>query len=134
MATSSTARTSCRTSRLVSPSYAWTAGAIVSTASDIARFYRALLGGRLLPPDLLQAMETFEDDYGLGLFHVKLPCGEIVGHDGAIAAYLTLAFNSTDGKRQFVVLANSLTFDDQVGGKQAQRALGRLFQTAACGD
>ena len=119
---------------LVSPSYTWTAGAIVSTASDIARFYRALLGGRLLPPDLLQAMETFEDDYGLGLFHVKLPCGEIVGHDGALAAYLTLAFNSTDGKRQFVVLANSLTFDDQVGGKQAQRALGRLLQTAACGD
>ncbi len=118
----------------VSPSYAWAAGAIVSTASDIARFYRALLGGQLLPPDLLQAMETFEDDYGLGLFHVKLPCGEIVGHDGAIAAYLTLAFNSTDGKRQFVVLANSLTFDDQVGGKQAQRALGRLLQTAACGD
>ena len=35
---------------LVSPSYAWTAGAIVSTASDIARFYRALLGGRLLRP------------------------------------------------------------------------------------
>ena len=35
---------------LVSPSAAWTAGAMISTAGDVARFYRALLAGRLLPP------------------------------------------------------------------------------------
>jgi D-alanyl-D-alanine carboxypeptidase len=118
---------------LVSPSYAWTAGGIVSTASDIARFYRALLGGQLLPPELLQAMETTVDSYGLGLYKTHLPCGDIYGHDGAIAAYLTFAFNSQDGKQQFVVLANSMTFDDQVGNKRAEQALRRLLQTAACG-
>ena len=120
---------------LVSPSYAWTAGAIVSTASDIARFYRALLGGRLLPADLLQAMKTTTDGYGLGLFQTRSLCGRAGpwGHDGALAAYLTLAFNSEDGKRQFVILVNSMTFDDQVGSKRAQQALGRLFKTADCG-
>jgi hypothetical protein len=30
------------------------------------------------------------------------------------------------------VLVNSLTFDDKVGNQQAQRALNRLFKTAAC--
>ena len=120
---------------LVSPTYAWTAGAIVSTASDIARFYRALLGGRLLQPDLLQAMKTTTDRYGFGLYHIPSRCGrpDVWGHDGALAAYVSLALNSEDGKRQFVILVNSMTFDDQVGSKRAQQALGRLFKTAECG-
>ena len=52
---------------VLSPSPAWAAGAIVSTADDVASFYRALLGGHLLPPDLLRTMETTEDGHGLGL-------------------------------------------------------------------
>ena len=73
---------------LVSPSYAWTAGGIVSTATDIARFYRALLGGRLLPPDLLQAMKATTGRVGLGLFQTPSLCGgpDPWGDDGAIAA------------------------------------------------
>jgi D-alanyl-D-alanine carboxypeptidase len=118
---------------LVSPSYAWTAGGIVSTADDIARFYRALLDGRLLPPALLKEMKTTREGYGLGLFKAPSPCGTILGHDGAIAAYLTFAFNSKDSTRQFVILANSLTFKDRIGSKRAQRALQRLLETAACG-
>ncbi len=34
----------------LSPSWAYTAGAIISTAEDLARFHRALFTGRLLPP------------------------------------------------------------------------------------
>jgi D-alanyl-D-alanine carboxypeptidase len=117
----------------VSPSYAWTAGGITSTADDIAKFYAALLGGRLLKPELLRAMEATREHYGLGLFQTPGPCGSLWGHDGAIAAYLTLAFNSKDGRKQMVVLVNSLTFGDTVGNRQAQRALNRLFKTAACG-
>jgi D-alanyl-D-alanine carboxypeptidase len=118
---------------LVSPSYVWTAGGIVSTASDVAVFYRALLRGRLLKPELLREMETTSGGYGLGLFKTHLACGDMFGHNGALASYLTYAYNSKDGKRQFVVLANSLTFDDQVGSRQAQRVFQRLLQAAACG-
>jgi D-alanyl-D-alanine carboxypeptidase len=117
----------------VSPSYAWAAGGITSTADDIAKFYAALLGGRLLKPELLHAMETTREHYGLGLYQTPGPCGPLWGHDGAIAAYLTLAFNSKDGTKQMVVLVNSLTFGDKVGNRQAQGALDRLFKTAACG-
>jgi D-alanyl-D-alanine carboxypeptidase len=123
---------------VLSPSYAWAAGAIVSSADDLARFYRALLSGRLVTGDLLRAMETARDDYGLGLARARLPkswgrCGTVWGHDGAIAAYNSTALNSKDGQKQMIVLVNSLTFDDKVGNAQAQAALLRLFKTALCG-
>jgi D-alanyl-D-alanine carboxypeptidase len=35
------------------PSWAWAAGALVSDLEDLVGFFRALLGGRLLPPGLL---------------------------------------------------------------------------------
>jgi D-alanyl-D-alanine carboxypeptidase len=40
------------------PSLAWAAGNLVSDLGDLARFFRALLGGRLLPPGLLAEMTT----------------------------------------------------------------------------
>ena len=42
----------------VSPTGAWAAGAIISTVNDVAAFYNALLGGRLLRPALLSEMEN----------------------------------------------------------------------------
>src|SRR5213078_2368724 len=59
------------------PSYAWAAGAVVSTAGDLATFYRALLGGQVLRADLLQTMETTvavgqaSAGYGLGLVRLR---------------------------------------------------------------
>jgi CubicO group peptidase (beta-lactamase class C family) len=43
---------------IYNPSFAWAAGALISTFADLARFFRALLGGRLLPRRLLAEMET----------------------------------------------------------------------------
>jgi D-alanyl-D-alanine carboxypeptidase len=82
------------------PSGAWAAGAIVSTADDLASFYRALLRGRLLPPDLLKTMETTVPvpadpsggGSGLGLFATGTPCGRIWGHDGIYFGYKTTAY------------------------------------------
>ena len=100
----------------VSPTLAWAAGGIVSTVADLAQFYRALLGGRVLTPDLLHAMETTTsmgvvgEDYGLGLWETRtlgfartfrLSCAadRVWGHDGDFPGYLTYAFNSADGQR-----------------------------------
>jgi D-alanyl-D-alanine carboxypeptidase len=125
-----------------SPSFAWAAGAIVSTADDLARFYRALLQGRLLRPDLLDAMKTTVamgppgESYGLGLWKTtsmglsptnKLACGSVWGHDGDFPGYLTEAFSSEDAKRQMIVLVNSDSLR-----RPAQRALVRVGDTAAC--
>lgn len=97
-----------------SQSSAWAAGAIVSTADDLANFYRALLRGRLLRPGLLRAMETTfpvagdprGGRSGLGLFEAGLPCGRVWGHEGTSYGYKTVAYSSRDATRQIVVMVN----------------------------
>jgi D-alanyl-D-alanine carboxypeptidase len=119
-----------------SPSLFSAAGAIVSTADDVARFYRALLSGRLLGPELLKSMETIDrvtidasgSGYGLGLSREgHLPCGDAWGHDGDVPGYLTMAFNSKDATRQIVVVVNSDSLT-----KRAQQALNKVLMTAYC--
>jgi D-alanyl-D-alanine carboxypeptidase len=128
---------------VLSSSLAWAAGALVSTARDVARFYRALLQGRLLPPTLLREMEATvpagpAGAYGLGLLQTgtldiapnyRLPCADSVwGHDGSLGGWTSYAYNSLDGRRQMVVLINT----DSLSAR-GRHALGRLDATAFCG-
>jgi D-alanyl-D-alanine carboxypeptidase len=94
-------------------SWAWTAGAVVSTAGDQATFLHGLLSGRLLPGrQLAQMLTTGRFGYGLGIFPVRIPCapGVVWGHDGVIFGYSTVALGARDGGRQAVAVAN-LSFD-----------------------
>jgi D-alanyl-D-alanine carboxypeptidase len=92
-----------------SASWAWAAGAIVSDTDDLARFFSALLGGRVLRADLLRAMEAVPPPgrYGLGLAVFQTPCGRAWGHTGNILGYVTAAWNTKDGRRQVVLMVNS---------------------------
>jgi D-alanyl-D-alanine carboxypeptidase len=91
------------------PSWGWAAGAVVSNAPDLARFYRALLSGRLLKPWLLRQMTTTVDTgqegvrYGLGLFSQSTPCGTVWGHSGSIFGYISFAYTDRRGTRSSVV-------------------------------
>jgi D-alanyl-D-alanine carboxypeptidase len=121
----------------LSPSLAWTAGAIVSTADDLVRFYRALLSGRLLRPDLLKTMQTTVPvaarpgwRWGLGISKRPSPCGAQWGHDGGYPGYRTWALNSTDGKRQIVVFTN---LGEDSSSEPVEHALERVLATAYCG-
>jgi D-alanyl-D-alanine carboxypeptidase len=96
-------------------SWAWAAGAMVSTTADLARFYRALLGGQLLAPEQLKQMRTTVDAsqaghgtrYGLGLEVLRPGCGvELWGHGGSIEGYQTTAFSTADAGRQLVMATN----------------------------
>ncbi|MFN8224740.1 MAG: serine hydrolase domain-containing protein [Gaiellales bacterium] len=96
----------------VNPSYTWAAGALVSTASDLDRFLRALVRGKLVSQGSLTTMTrahafTPRYSYGLGLLRVKTPCGPLVGHDGELFGYSAIALTSLDGRRSAVVLANT---------------------------
>ena len=112
---------------VLSPSHGWAAGGLVSNARDLARFFRALLGGQLLRPDLLRAMETSAQvkagtgfgPYGLGLFKSSVGCGDVYGHPGAIVGYEAYAYNSKDGKRQAVVLVSMGAFSQSDGAGEA---------------
>ena len=92
-----------------SPSWAWAAGALVSNPPDLARFYQALLSGRLLSPALLRTMTTTVSPgpgfaYGLGIFALDTPCGTVWGHDGGIPGYVSFAMNTIEGTRSAIVL------------------------------
>ncbi|MFB6892707.1 serine hydrolase domain-containing protein [Kitasatospora sp. NPDC056327] len=88
------------------PSWGWGAGAIVSTNTDLNRFFSALLGGELLrPAQLAQMRTTVPADpmgpgtrYGLGLVSRPLPCGGVSwGHGGSIPGYVTRGGVTEDG-------------------------------------
>ncbi|WP_280717001.1 serine hydrolase domain-containing protein [Kitasatospora sp. MAP5-34] len=89
------------------PSWGWAAGAVVSTNSDVDRFFTALLGGRLLPAaQLAQMRTTVPADavgpgtrYGLGLMSRPLSCGGLYwGHGGTIPGYETAGGATDDGR------------------------------------
>jgi D-alanyl-D-alanine carboxypeptidase len=110
-------------STMISPSMAWTSGAIISTVDDVARFHRALFTGRLLPAAeqrmLTSTLPVTDDgqkeDYGLGVYRVRLSCGYAWGHDGGFPGYRTWTYTSADGKRQAVITYNqsSATLEHQ---------------------
>jgi D-alanyl-D-alanine carboxypeptidase len=98
----------------LNPSGTWGAGNLVSTTADIAHFWRALLGGRLLSPALLEQMETTVPAfggtavrYGLGLIETSSGCGRVLGNGGDIAGFSNEFRNSEDGTRQAAIVVNA---------------------------
>ena len=90
------------------PNLPWAAGAIVSNAHDLSRFYSALLSGRILSAASLGAMKDTAKTYGvfgtgLGIFSTDLACGRSWGHLGGILDYQTLVTASEEGDRVAVV-------------------------------
>jgi D-alanyl-D-alanine carboxypeptidase len=95
-----------------SPSFAWASGNGVSTLRDLARFQRALLGGRLLKPSLRRAMlhtvrtGTPGRRAGLGVDVVKTPVGWRVGHDGDFLGFSVKLLSDRRGRRPAIVATN----------------------------
>ncbi|WP_017975979.1 serine hydrolase domain-containing protein [Actinopolyspora halophila] len=84
------------------------AGALISTPSELNRFYRALFRGKLLAGESLAEMRRTVPvpgsptmRYGLGLMRIDAgACGTLWGHDGKVWGMSTLSLHSTDGSRQ----------------------------------
>jgi len=94
---------------LLSPTWAWAAGGIVSNARDVTTFYRALLTGRLLPAAQLKEMKApvpVAGTYGLGIFTTFTACGRVYGHDGDFFGWRTEVLATANGKREAVVMVN----------------------------
>lgn len=121
----------------LNPSAAWAAGAIISNAADLSAFYRALMTGTLLTPQLLREMKTTvaQDPadpnyfrYGLGIERVQDPCGANWGHSGAIFGYQDIAYwNEQTGRT--VVIASTMW----PAPAAASAALSNLTDYALCG-
>lgn len=95
------------------PSPGWTAGSAISTAEDMAVYTRKLVAGGLLDEDMqqrrldsLQPVNPARPDgtsYGLGL--ARIP-PNLIGHDGQIPGYVTLAAHDPDIDLTVVILTN----------------------------
>ncbi|MFF1379923.1 serine hydrolase domain-containing protein [Streptomyces sp. NPDC058308] len=100
------------------PSWGWAAGQLISTNSDLNRFFTALLDGDLLPRAQLAQMRrtvpaeaTFGDGarYGLGLVSKPLPCGGLYwGHGGSFPGYETRGGATDDGRAANVAVTMQL--------------------------
>lgn len=117
----------------IDPSAGWAAGQLISTNSDLNRFFTALLGGRLLPDAQLAQMRTTVpvgdtgSHYGLGLMSRKLSCGGVYwGHGGDIVGYETRGGVTDDGRAANVAVTSIPT--DQAGAK----LVGAVVDTALC--
>ncbi len=118
----------------INPSIANSAGGMISTGSDLNRFYDALLHGRLLHPAELRAMMTTRptggdsgQGYGLGLVSTPLSCGGVYwGHGGDIIGFEVAGGATTDG-RQAVVMA---TLDP--GSEAQDDDMATAVDTALC--
>ncbi|WP_421740855.1 serine hydrolase domain-containing protein [Cellulomonas sp.] len=92
---------------VLDPAWAWGAGDIVSTPSDLNAFFVALMDGTLLPPALLAQVQTTVETmpelhgmrYGLALMSTPLSCGGVAwGHGGSIPGYETGGGVGPDGR------------------------------------
>ncbi|QFY07646.1 serine hydrolase [Nonomuraea phyllanthi] len=92
-------------------SWAGAAGGMVSTTSDLHRFLRDLLGGRLLAPAQQEEMFTTvptrdwvpDTRYGLGVYAQTLPSGATLwGGGGYIQGSVTYAMGDRQGTRTLV--------------------------------
>ena len=94
------------------PSWAWAAGQIIASPSDVNRFMRALVGGELLTAGTLAEMQTTVEGaelwegagYGLGLIGYPLSCGGMAwGHGGDVSGFETR--NAVDDTGRAVTIA-----------------------------
>jgi D-alanyl-D-alanine carboxypeptidase len=107
-------------------SWADSAGALISTAADLTRFWSAIGRGALLGPaqtrEMRQTVPATGGDsasvpgsrYGLGIFFIPLSCGGgYWSHEGDVPGYNTIGAVSSDGSTTVALSVNS-NVDDPV--------------------
>ncbi|MBW5469115.1 serine hydrolase [Brevibacillus formosus] len=97
----------------LNPSFADAAGGMISTAKDLTTFFRALLGGKLLTPEIqkemLTTVATPHGKFGLGIQEVILPNGTTIwGHQGGIPGFTNFAGGTKDGEHVIAISINVL--------------------------
>ncbi|WP_280221138.1 serine hydrolase domain-containing protein [Nocardia neocaledoniensis] len=116
------------------PSWGATAGDMVATATDLNRFFTALLSGKLLPPAQVAEMQrTVPFDrmpgagYGLALIERTTSCGaQAWGHGGSIVGFATRNAVTPDGTAVTVTV-------NQLPSTEAQAdAVDKLLDAALC--
>ncbi|WP_460061142.1 serine hydrolase domain-containing protein [Streptomyces sp. YKOK-I1] len=96
------------------PSWVGAGGDMISTTRDLHTYFSALMGGRLLPAELLADMRRPEATagYGLGVFAQETEGGTVFHHNGATMGSAALMYSTFDGGK---TLTAGLTWVDDAG-------------------
>ncbi|MCP2258892.1 D-alanyl-D-alanine carboxypeptidase [Streptoalloteichus tenebrarius] len=127
----------------LNPSWGGSAGEMISTTKDLDRFITALLGGRLLSPELLAEMRKMRpadegQRYGLGLAELDMGpgCGgPFYGHTGGIHGYNSYLFSNADGSKRFEMSLTTGAIDPEDGAAldKLAKSLGKVLNLGLCG-
>lgn len=121
------------------------AGGLIGTTADLNRFFRALLGGKVLKPAQLKEMKRtvplnkeFQVPYpgaryGLGLLKSKLPCGGWYwSHGGDEIGYMSRNAVTDDGRIAVTASASTEWSTSAADTLPQHRATIRLVTRALC--
>ncbi|XVU26392.1 serine hydrolase domain-containing protein [Actinoplanes sp. CA-054009] len=125
---------------ILNPTVAASAGGLITTPSDLARFWQALQQGRLLPPRQMAEMhrtvpaETWQDGtrYGLGIEFVPNRCGGYWSHGGDVPGSHTANAVSPNGHRVVVLSMTTQPASDDTA-QAVQTRTTRLADDVICG-
>ena len=112
------------------PSWAWAAGAMISTLDDMHVWAPALATGKLLTPEMQkQRLQTVgapgmpaQDGYGLGIFNL----GGWIGHNGSLPGYQTVAVYLPEKQTTLVMFTNT---DIEYQGSEPSTTLATAITT-----
>jgi D-alanyl-D-alanine carboxypeptidase len=95
---------------------AYTSGALISNATDLAIFFENLFSGALLSPAMMKEMTNYidapnpgfteETGYGLGLMQLNIDGQELVGHVGQFMGFTAIAVVSPKENYTIVVVCD----------------------------
>jgi D-alanyl-D-alanine carboxypeptidase len=122
-------------STLVSASFAWASGGLVSTPADLNRFIRGYASARLFDRDVQDQQLQFipgksepvgpgVNSAGLGIFRYRTLCGTMYGHTGNTAGYTQFMASTLNGRRSVTVSISGQITDKSTGDQG--RAFTRL--------
>lgn len=129
---------------LISASFAWASGGLVSTPTDLDRFIRGYAGGRLFSRAVQRHQLKFVagnsepvgpgvNSAGLGIFRYRTPCGTVYGHTGNTAGYTQFMASTLDGRRSVTVSINAQITNKSTGPQGlAFSRLRRIETDAVC--
>ncbi|GAA0941220.1 serine hydrolase domain-containing protein [Pseudonocardia zijingensis] len=121
------------------PSWAWAAGAGISTTDDLARYVEALVGGGLLSPALQEARlnsiqpidPAAPDGPGYGLALARF--GPFYGHTGELPGFNTFAGYDPERRTTVVVWTSLAPSPDgrDPAAEMARTIIGELYGTGS---
>ncbi|MFS8098141.1 beta-lactamase family protein [Lentzea alba] len=117
------------------PSWAWAAGAMISTPQDVAKFYKSLLKGDLLERQQLDEMRKTvpiddKNAAGLGIESTELSCGGVYwGHGGTIHGWASLGGATDRNEAAITLTALPGTYGDP---NRTYQQIFKMIDTALC--